>query len=352
MNPRKAVKELEKQLRKDPHNLVLRVRLAGALVQTGNMVEAIEMYRSVAVAYYAQNRIDQAIAVCHSVLEIAPDHHPSRMLLNELDQRKAAVAVSPSTDESERVDVTPSNTRGRRARRPSGFDSTGFTPASEPDLQKSARFRFDSGRHEPLVGRPPGADPAADTVQGKRFPLSTTRGTMQGHAVIPGGLPDRRKRPSDPRPPGMVERRAARPSEPTQAERTPSVPDPDEEAPTRIADRWMSPRAKPASSGPPGRTPPRPPRPSQPAPPAGGEPATSPYQPPGSPKKAERSATGEPTGTRRPRPGKPSRPLGTPPRDSIDESITVPRTLVPPPTGPGPGSTPPPMLRRRTPRNA
>ncbi|HEY8141453.1 MAG TPA: cyclic nucleotide-binding domain-containing protein [Kofleriaceae bacterium] len=355
MNPRKAVKELEKQLRKDPHNLVLRVRLAGALVQTGNFAEAIEMYRSVAMAYYAQNRIDQAIAVCHSVLEIAPDHHPSRMLLTELDQRKAATTVAPPTEESDRVEVTPSSARGRRARRPSGFDTSGFTPASEPDMHKNPRFRFDSGKHEPIPRTPVAAD---ETVQGKRFPLPTGgRSTVQGMPPLPaGGAVDRRKRgserPPEPRPLPQPPR-SARPSEATAAERTPSTPDPDEEAPTRIADRWISPaRSKPPSSvppRPPSSVPPRPPRPTRPprgvssAPPpaATPEPATDPFEPSHPP-----GARGN---TRPQRPSALVRPIGTPPRDALDESITAPRSLVPPPPGPGPGSTPLPILRRRSP---
>ena len=35
MNPKKVVKELEKQLRKEPGNPVLRIRLAGALHAVG-----------------------------------------------------------------------------------------------------------------------------------------------------------------------------------------------------------------------------------------------------------------------------------------------------------------------------
>ena len=349
MNPRKAVKELEKQLRKDPHNLVLRVRLAGALVQSGNFAEAIEMYRSVAMAYYGQNRIDQAIAVCHSVLEIAPDHHPSRMLLTELDQRKASTVVAPSTDESDRVEVTPSAARGRRARRPSGFDTSGFTPASEPDLQKSARFRFDSGRQDPIP-RAPVDNPSDETVQGKRFPLPTARSTVQGMPPLPaGGAVDRRKRgsaqPPEPRPLPQPPR-AARPSAETAAERTPSTPDPDEEAPTRIADRWIS----PARSKPPSSVPPRPPRPTRPprgastAPPAATpEPITDPFEP------SHPLPPGARGNTRPQRPSALVRPIGTPPRDALDESITAPRSLVPPPPGPGPGSTPLPILRRRSP---
>ena len=362
MNPRKAVKELEKQLRKDPHNLVLRVRMAGALVQVGLFGDAVEMYRSVAMAYYGQNRIDQAIAVCHSVLEIAPDHHTTRMLLTELDQRKAQMTVAPQTDESERVDVTPSSVRGRRARRPSGFDTSGFTPASEPDLQKSARFRFDSGRQVPIPRpqtpprpqqspprpqqSPPRqqqpSEPPADPGQSKRLPLQTggRNMTMPGQPVPGKPTTDRRKRPSEQRP-GPPPLRSARPSEATSAERTPSTPDADEEAPTRIADRWISPgRAKGPSSTPPPR-----PRARGQKRTTGRDSTTEPFEPtsPSNP-----SITGSPPTSGHTRPQRPMA-LGRPSQDSVDESVTLPRDLVPPPP-PTPSPTPMPMLRARVPR--
>jgi CRP-like cAMP-binding protein len=339
MNPRKAVKELDKQLRKDPNNLVLRVRLAGALVQAGQIGEAVEMYRSVAMAYYAQSRIDQAIAVCHSVLELAPDHHHTRMLLAELDQRKAAITVQPATEEAERVEQTPSSARGRRARRPSGFDTSAFTPASEPDLQKSARFRFDTGLGEMVRNSTPASESPPEGGPGKRFPLPTKRPTLQGLPPLPGALPDRRKRPSNPRsqPPGPPPR-SARPSEATAAERTPSTPDPDEEAPTRIADRWISPaRAR-------GPVPSARPRGQQRA--TGREPTTEPFEPtsPSDPS-IPTLPPADASSTRPLRRTAPQRARGQG-HDSIDESVTVPRTLVPPPPTPSPAPTLRPRMAR------
>src|SRR5690606_9071659 len=136
MNPKKAVKELDKQLRKDPNNLVLRVRLAGAHFQAGNVAQAIEIYRSVALAYLQQGRIDQAIAVCQSLLEIAPDHQDTRALLADLDARKAAqsqqMAALAAAQAAAASAAEPAPRR--RPARPSGFETDAFTPGSEPEL--------------------------------------------------------------------------------------------------------------------------------------------------------------------------------------------------------------------------
>jgi cyclic nucleotide-binding protein/tetratricopeptide repeat protein len=67
------LKELEKRLRDEPENLGLRVMLAGALHEAGRRDDAVELYRSVAIAYREQGRTQQAITVCRSVLEMAPD---------------------------------------------------------------------------------------------------------------------------------------------------------------------------------------------------------------------------------------------------------------------------------------
>lgn len=66
------LKELEKRLRDEPDNLGLRVLVAGAMREAGRQAEAVELYRSVAMAYLDQGRAQQAIAVCKSILEIAP----------------------------------------------------------------------------------------------------------------------------------------------------------------------------------------------------------------------------------------------------------------------------------------
>jgi CRP-like cAMP-binding protein len=73
--------ELQRRLANEPSNLGLRVAYAGALLDAGRHADAVELYRSVAIAYRQQGRTQQAIAVCHSILEISPDDPISRGLL-------------------------------------------------------------------------------------------------------------------------------------------------------------------------------------------------------------------------------------------------------------------------------
>lgn len=79
-----SIRELEKRLRDEPDNLGLRVMLAGSLHEVGREAEAVDLYRSVAIAYRDQGRTQQAIAVCRSILDIAPDDAVSRALLTSL----------------------------------------------------------------------------------------------------------------------------------------------------------------------------------------------------------------------------------------------------------------------------
>jgi len=67
------LEELDDRLRDEPDNLGLRVAVAGALHEAGRRDEAIELYRSVALVYRAQGQTQQAISVCHRILELAPD---------------------------------------------------------------------------------------------------------------------------------------------------------------------------------------------------------------------------------------------------------------------------------------
>ncbi|HEY0990564.1 MAG TPA: tetratricopeptide repeat protein, partial [Kofleriaceae bacterium] len=78
------LKELEKRLRDEPDNLGLRVMVAGALHDAGRRDDAVELYRSVAIAYRDQGRPQQAITVCRSILELAPDDRPCTELLAAL----------------------------------------------------------------------------------------------------------------------------------------------------------------------------------------------------------------------------------------------------------------------------
>ncbi len=78
------LRELEKRLRDEPLNLGLRVVVAGALREAGRQQDAVELYRSVAIAYRDQGRSQQALAVCRSILEIAPDDPACHALLAAL----------------------------------------------------------------------------------------------------------------------------------------------------------------------------------------------------------------------------------------------------------------------------
>src|SRR5262245_548518 len=96
------LKELEKRLRDEPDNLGLRVMVAGALHDAGRRDDAVELYRSVAIAYRDQSRPQQAITVCRSILELAPDDGPCSELLAALMASQAAPRA-PSPDPHARL---------------------------------------------------------------------------------------------------------------------------------------------------------------------------------------------------------------------------------------------------------
>src|SRR3954466_8341715 len=91
----KALKELEKRLKQEPTNLGLRVQVAGMLREAGRSIEAVELYRSVALAYRDQGRAAQAVAVCRSILEIAPDDMACQGLLAQLQGRSSSTLPPP-----------------------------------------------------------------------------------------------------------------------------------------------------------------------------------------------------------------------------------------------------------------
>lgn len=83
------LKDLEKRLKQEPTNLGLRVQVAGMMREAGRSLEAVEIYRSVALAYRDQGRTQQAIAVCRSILDIAPEDSACQGLLAMLQARNA-----------------------------------------------------------------------------------------------------------------------------------------------------------------------------------------------------------------------------------------------------------------------
>ena len=126
------LKELEKRLKQEPENLGLRVQAAGLMREAGRSVEAVELYRSVALAYRDQGRHQQAIAVCRSILDIAPDDAACKGLLAMLRDRNSSpsrpptepsVVVRPSTIPPEKVEV-PSLQQPAPDPRRSTFDAT------------------------------------------------------------------------------------------------------------------------------------------------------------------------------------------------------------------------------------
>lgn len=102
------LKELEKRLRDEPDNLGLRVMLAGALHEAGRLGDAVELYRSVAIAYREHGRIQQAITVCRSVLEIAPDDASCQALLATMVSQPQRLVRSDLPPSPSRSDLPPS----------------------------------------------------------------------------------------------------------------------------------------------------------------------------------------------------------------------------------------------------
>ena len=97
----RALKDAEKRLKAEPNNLGLRVQVAGLMREAGRSTEAVELYRSVALAYRDQGRKNQAIMVCRSILEIAPDDVACNALLSQLAgevpaPRSSAPSIPPS----------------------------------------------------------------------------------------------------------------------------------------------------------------------------------------------------------------------------------------------------------------
>ncbi|HVK78276.1 MAG TPA: cyclic nucleotide-binding domain-containing protein [Kofleriaceae bacterium] len=73
MSTKRPIRDLERDLKKEPGNLALRLQLAAAYREGLRSLEALDLYRSVARAYAEQGRHGQAAIVCRSALEIAPE---------------------------------------------------------------------------------------------------------------------------------------------------------------------------------------------------------------------------------------------------------------------------------------
>jgi hypothetical protein len=100
------LKELERRLKDEPENLGLRVMVAGALLEAGRRADAVALYHSVAIAYRDHGRTQQAITVCRSLLELAPEHAACQALLATLTAETPAAEAAldgPAPGESHRA---------------------------------------------------------------------------------------------------------------------------------------------------------------------------------------------------------------------------------------------------------
>jgi hypothetical protein len=147
--------ELEQRLRDEPDNLGLRVALAGELREAGRDDDAVELYRSVAIAYRAQGRTQQAISVCRSVLEIAADPSCEALLAAMLGERAPHAPPPLELPDEEPVDAVPVRLSS----------SNDITPLPAPLPHHIAEPTIPPlAPHRPLAPRPPRPAPPMPSV--------------------------------------------------------------------------------------------------------------------------------------------------------------------------------------------
>ena len=157
--------ELQRRLADEPGNLGVRVALAGALLDAGRKADAVELYRSVAIAYREQGRTQQAIAVCHSILEIAPTDPISRGLLasfGETDRRSSGTFSGDQTPLPVPVPyhVADPTRLIRKSSEPNIATQPAMTAVADDDLaselETRKRHRFEAAE---VLSRPPPTSP-------------------------------------------------------------------------------------------------------------------------------------------------------------------------------------------------
>lgn len=126
MKAKRAVKEHERALKRDPGNINIRIKLASALRELGKTDEAAQMYLSVARAYQGKGRTAQAIAVCNSVLEISPTHAETVKLLADLQGPSSPPPVPEA-------DAASAGSEDKASRLSGRFSGPLLTPTPLPD---------------------------------------------------------------------------------------------------------------------------------------------------------------------------------------------------------------------------
>ncbi|HUQ07656.1 MAG TPA: cyclic nucleotide-binding domain-containing protein [Kofleriaceae bacterium] len=95
MTSKRPIRELERDLKREPQNLALRLTLAAAYREAGRAGDAVELYRSVARAYLDQGRNGQAAAVCKSALDLAPVDSELYGMLQHIERTGSQAPVTP-----------------------------------------------------------------------------------------------------------------------------------------------------------------------------------------------------------------------------------------------------------------
>ncbi|MBA2541741.1 MAG: cyclic nucleotide-binding domain-containing protein [Deltaproteobacteria bacterium] len=161
----RELEELQRRLADEPGNLGVRVALAGALFDAGRTNDAVELYRSVAIAYREQGRTQQAIAVCHSILEIAPADPISRGLLasfGETDRRSSGTFDQTPLPVAVPYHVADPTTRLIRKSSEPNLARPALARANDHDddliseLETRKRQRFEEAE---VLSRPPPTSP-------------------------------------------------------------------------------------------------------------------------------------------------------------------------------------------------
>ena len=162
------LRELERRLEEEPDNLGLRVAVAGALCEAGRQAEAVDLYRSVAIAYRDQGRAQQAIDVCRSALELAPDDARCRALQALLGELGVAPRGSPAPE-------APAASRRRRA--------------SEPDLPATEDAPTRPGTEDGTLSQVSGIANAARRISATLIGVGAQAAAMRA-TIEPPVIPD------------------------------------------------------------------------------------------------------------------------------------------------------------------
>ena len=179
------LKDLEKRLKQEPENLGLKVTVAGLMREAGRSTEAVELYRSVALAYRDQGRKQQAIMVCRSILEIAPDDARCIALLSQLtlpEPSASLAAASAPAPHSSVPSIPRTQTSPPRTAVP--------TPTPHPSVPSIPRTQTSPPRTPSSPGRKPSTPTTPTTpLTPPRTPSSPGRTPSQPPGRTPSQPP-------------------------------------------------------------------------------------------------------------------------------------------------------------------